>query len=144
MHRATTRERVAATFAAVIMLALVPLPLPVEVAGAGLVIYACNRFHLPFASQHTLRMLDLTITFAVVHFVIYLAQTSLLLVVEDAGMTLPLVNDGRGRFILKTLVTTGYLLLMLGFAVYALLGRELKTRLSMGMLEALRGRRVHE
>lgn len=30
--------------------------------------------------------------------------------------------------------------IMLGFVVYALLGRELKIGLSMGMLEALRGR----
>lgn len=144
MHRATTRERVAATFAAVILLALVPLPLPVEVAGAGLVIYACNRFDLLFASQHTLRMLDLTITFTILHFVLDLLQSAVQVVAHDAGLPELPAEVRLGMFALKTLVTTGYLLLMLGFLVYALLGRKLKTRLSMGMLEALRGRRVHE
>lgn len=142
MQKASIKERVVATFAAIILLALVPLPFLVELAGAGLLFFACSRFGLTYASQHTLRMLDLTITFTVVHFVIYLLQMSLLLVVEDAGLTLPLVNDGRGRFILKTLVTTVYLLFMFGFFICALRGCELKTRLSMGMLEALRGRRV--
>lgn len=140
MHRATTREKVAATFAAVILLALVPLSLPVEVAGAGLVIYACSCFDLPYASQHALRMLDLTITFNVVHFVLYLLQSALQVVAHDAGMqTLP-GGVNWGLFVVRTLVSTGYLLLMLGFLVHALLGRELKTRLSMGMLEALLGR----
>lgn len=142
MHKATTRERVAATVVAAIMLALIPLPFLLELIGAGLLIFACSRFDLPFASQHALRMLDLTITFTIAHFVLFLLQSALQVVAQDAGMTVPLLSDGLGRRILKTVLTTGYLLLMLGFLVYALLGRELKTRLSMGMLEALRGRRV--
>lgn len=142
MHRATIHERVAATFAAVILLALVPLPLPVEVAGAGLVIYACSRFDLPYASQHALRMLDLTITFNVVHFVLYLLQSALQVVAHDAGMQALPGGVNWGLLVVRTLVSTVYLLLMLGFLVCALLGRELKTRLSMGMLEALRGRRA--
>lgn len=142
MQRASIRKRAVATFAAIIMLALIPLPFLVELIGAGVIFFACSRFGLTYASQHTLRMLDLTITFTVVHFVIYLVQMSLLLVVEDAGVTVPFVSEGLGRLILKTLLTTTYLLLMLGFLVYALLGRELKIGLSMGVLEALRGRRV--
>lgn len=142
MQKAPIRERVTATFAAVIMLALIPLPFWAELIGAGVIFFACSRFGLPYASRHALRMLDLTITFTVVHFVIYLVQMSLLLVVEDAGVRVPFVSEGLGRLILKTLLTTTYLLLMLGFLVYALLGRELKIGLSMGMLEALRGRKA--
>jgi tryptophan-rich sensory protein len=142
MQKAPIRERVTATFAAVIMLVLIPLPFWAELFGAGVIFFACSRFGLPYASRHALRMLDLTITFAVVYFVLYLLQSALQVVAHDAGMTLPLISNGLGLFILKKLLTTAYLLLMLGFLVYALLGRELKIGLSMGMLEALRGRRV--
>ena len=86
-------------------------------------------------------MLDLTITYTIVYLVLYLLQSGLQVVAHDAGMTLPLVSNRSGLFILKTLLTTVYLLLMLGFLVYALMGRELKIGLSMGMLEALRGRK---
>lgn len=142
MHRATTRERVAATFGAVILLALIPLPFVVELIGAGLLIYACSRFDLPYASQHALRMLDLTITFTVVHFVLHLLQSAVQVVAHDAGLQESPAGISLGMFVVKTLVTTVYLLFMLGFTLYALLGRELKISLSMGMLEALRGRRA--
>ncbi|MNR53738.1 hypothetical protein D3C85_1738000 [compost metagenome] len=87
-------------------------------------------------------MLDLTITYTILYFVLYLLQSALQVVVHDAGITVPFVNNRLGLFILKKLLTTAYLLLMLGFAVYALLGRELKIGLSMGMLEALRGKKA--
>jgi uncharacterized integral membrane protein len=142
MQKASIRERAFATCAAVILLALVPLPFVVELIGAGLVIYTCSRCELPYASQHTLRMLDLTITFVVIHFVLDLLKSALQVVAHDAGMQALPSGFYWGLFVVRTLVTTTYLLLMLGFLVYALLGCELKTRLSMGMLEALRGRRV--
>lgn len=142
MQKASIRERVTATLAAVIMLVLIPLPFLVELIGAGVIFFACSRFGLLYASRHTLRMLDLTITYTILYFVLYLLQSALQVVAHDAGMTLPLISNRSGLFILKTLLTTAYLLLMLGFLVYALLGRELKIGLSMGMLEALRGRRV--
>ena len=142
MQKASVRERIATTIAAIILLALIPLPFWAELIGAALVVFACSRFGLPYASQHTLRMLDLTITFAVVHFVLYLLRSALQVVAHDAGMEALPAGVSLGLFVLRTLITTAYLLCMLGFAVYALLGRELRIRLSMGMLEALRGRRV--
>lgn len=142
MQKASIRERTFATCAAVILLALVPLPFVVELIGAGLLIYTCSRCELPYASQHTLRMLDLTITFTVVHFVLYLLQSAVQVVAHDAGLQAPPAGISLGLLALKMLVSSGYLLLMLAYTLYALLGRELKTRLSMGMLEALRGRRV--
>ncbi|MCY1438306.1 hypothetical protein D9M71_545000 [compost metagenome] len=142
MHKAPIRERVVATFAAIIMLALIPLPFLVELIGAVALFCACSRFDLPYASQHTLRMLDLTITFVVIHFVLDLLKSALQVVAHDAGMQALPSGVYWGLFVVRTLVTTTYLLLMLGFVVYALLGRELQTRLSMGMLEALRGRKL--
>jgi len=142
MHKASIRERVDATFAAIIMLALVPLPFLVELIGAGVLLYACSRLGLSYASRHTLRMLDLTITYTILYFVLYLLQSGLQVVAHDAGMTVPFLSNRLGLFILITLLTTAYLLLMLGFVVYALLGRELRIGLSMGMLEALRGRKT--
>lgn len=144
MQKAAIRERVAATFAAVVMLALIPLPFWAELIGAGLVIFTCSRCALSFASQHALRMLDLTITFVVVHFGLYLLRSALQVVAHDAGMQALPASVSLGLYVVRTLVTTIYLLLMLGFTLYALLGRELKVGLSMGVLEGLRGRRVRD
>ena len=101
-----------------------------------------RRLALPRAQLDALRIFDLLVSAWILGFVLGGTQAALLVVDRDAGGVLPLVSDGRLLY-LAVFALTLYLLVCLAlFSIRSLQGRPYRPALSMGIFEALRGRRA--
>ncbi len=114
------------------------LGLPASLAPAALY-FLYRRLGLPQAREIALRLFDLMVSL----WIAGMLQAALLVVCRDAGRRVPLLSDGVLLFLAIIALTTYALTCLALFGIRSLQGRPYRPALSMGIFEALRGKRAH-
>lgn len=123
-------------------LALWFLGLPATLAPAALY-FLYRRLGLPLAREIALRLFDLMVSLWIAAMLLGALQAALLVVCRDAGLRVPLLSDGVLLFLAIIALTTYALTCLALFGIRSLQGRPYRPALSMGIFEALRGKRAH-
>lgn len=122
-------------------LALWFVGLPATLAPAALC-FLYRRLALPQAREVALRLFDLMLSLGIFAVLLVALQSALLLVCRDAGLRLPLLTDGLLLFLAGAALILYVLTCLALFSLRSLHNRAYRPALSLGIVEALRGRRA--
>lgn len=139
----TTKDRITAAATPLMVLAasylVAPWLLPVLPA---ILYFIYKKLSLNLAKDTTLKAFDLIISLILISIVIGLVIGSLLIVSRDGEFTIPLVSSGLLTNILIIIFGLYLIYSLLRLSITSFKGKTYNPKLSMGIFEALRGKRA--
>lgn len=104
--------------------------------------FVFRRLSMPLAKDCTLKLFDLTLSLMLIGLVLGGFLAALNLVARDGEMHIPLISDGLFVYVLGLLGAIYYTVCVLLLSIKTYQSKPYTAKLSMGIFEALRGKRT--